>query len=71
MLTGLATGGDATKKSKVCAMKNWPECALEQTELPASNFSVLATSVAPAGTDILVTRELIRCTFTTYSYMYS
>ena len=41
-------GGDATKKSKVCAMRRWPACALEQRDIPASNFSVLAIEVSEA-----------------------
>ena len=40
LTTLFAREANATKKSKVCGMRNWPSCALQQVDIVTSNYSI-------------------------------
>lgn len=60
MLSCLAAVTNATKKSKVCRTRHWPQCALERTEIATNNFSILPTNVPSAEDEISFSLRVYR-----------
>ena len=44
----LCTIVNATKKSRVCGTKHWPQCALEQANIATDDFAILPTRLSSA-----------------------
>ena len=49
---------NATKKSRVCGMKHWPQCALEEADIVTGDFAILPTRLSNAEDDISFSGEL-------------
>lgn len=52
----------ATKKSKVCGMRNWPSCALGPVDIVTSNYSILPESLYSEDDDEMSFSRKLRAT---------
>jgi hypothetical protein len=51
---------NATKKSRVCGMKHWPQCALEEADIVTGGFAILPTRLSNAEDDISFSVKVYR-----------
>ena len=56
ILSCLLLASDASKKSKICAAKNWPQCARDPVNITTADYSILLSS-SPCKEKVQISSE--------------